>query len=427
VKAWLSRNEVPYIPHLLTDAANQAEILRRKRRPPLTVIGEEAIEGYDPPKMLAALGRAGMDLTEALPRGGDDSRIPLRFTAPLSDGIACTGFLSDSLTFVNARSGRYLGMDRASSSIPVGSRPISIAVSRAGDTFASVNHEAGSVTFLSLKDGSYLGGTCQSATRPTGDAPLYALAHPQEPLLYVSNSESKSITVFDTRSGEYAFGDLERSRVPLPEKPGVMALNAAAGILYVRLRNGVVAMIDARRLKPLHGDFDDSSFPVGLGRGIALSADARVLYLPRAWPDGKQEPEGLALFDALTGRPLNGTPEGSFRPGAAFPFAVVAHPRKPIVYVACLGAQVVEMRDAGSGNYLNGTQERSTLHVGSGARGMTVDPSDDCLYVTSFDDNLLYMFDATSGAWRFGTREASTLPLGAGPRDLCVLGSSAGG
>jgi DNA-binding beta-propeller fold protein YncE len=423
VKAWLSRHQVPFTAHSLTEEANRAELLRRNRGSPLTLFGDEEIVGYDPRQLLAALKRFGLERSEERQEAAGSAGAPLVLNAPLSDGVACTGFLDSRVTLIDARRGRYLGKDRASSSIPMSGCPISIAVSRAGGSFMTANHEAGTVTFLSLADGSYLNGSLEQSTQRTGDTPMHALAHPDEPLFYVSNGESCDLTAFDARSGGYAFGGITASRVALPGKPGTMALDAAAGILYVRIRAGFVTMLDARTLRPLKGDFDASSFSVGLGRGIALSADGRVLHVPRAFQgDGDPQAEGLAVFDARTGKPLDGTPERSLRRSAPVPFAVVAHPRKPIVYVACLGAQVVELRDSATGEYLHGTAEASTVRVGPGARGMTVDPRDDCLYVASFDESLLYMFDAVSGAWRFGSREASTLPLDQGPRDMCVLG-----
>jgi hypothetical protein len=61
VKAWLSRHQVPFTAHSLTEEANRAELLRRNRGSPLTLFGDEEIVGYDPRQLLAALKRFGLE------------------------------------------------------------------------------------------------------------------------------------------------------------------------------------------------------------------------------------------------------------------------------------------------------------------------------------------------------------------------------
>jgi 6-phosphogluconolactonase (cycloisomerase 2 family) len=422
VKAWLSQHRVPYAAKLLTDDANRRELgNRRLRTAPVIVIGDQELQGYDPRALRETFSRLGL-LRDQADASFSEPAVQLRPQAALVNALVCADFLASSLTFVDARRGRHLGADREASTMSVPGRPISVAAHPRCRTLVSVNHEAGSVSFLSLKDGGFLHGDLERSTRRSGIEPMYALAHPRHPLFYVTNAQSRDITLFDAASGDYAFGALERSRVALPGMPGVMTLHPGLDLLYVRQREGTVTLLNALTLAPYRGDLLASTVRVGHGRALALSADGRVLHAPLYSPQHPDEPQGLALFDAESMQPLDGTPERSLRPTGATPFGIAAHPTKPLVYVACLGAHTVELRDAASGHYLNGTAENSSVPVDSGARAMLVDPRDDCLYVASFDTSTLMMRNALTGAYRFATREASSLALGQGPRDLRLLG-----
>lgn len=389
---------------------------RAFRAAPLTLIGDDEVHGYQPRMLRAALKRAGWI-------GPDDSAaapaaavVDLRLKAPLAEAVAVTNFLGDGLSFFH-RGGGYLGASLATSTVPVPGRPISVEACLQTGTLTTVNHEAGTVTFLSLEDASYLNGTLEASTRPTGDFPLHAVAHPTEPLLYVSNSESRDLTVFNSASGDYAFGSFERSRVALPGMPGVMAIHPEEDILYVRLRSGAVTMLRARTLAPYRGDLEGSTFPTGAGRSLALSADHEILYVPQSL--GSED--GLALYDACTGRPLMGSAEASLQPTAPVPFAVAAHPKRPIVYVSCFGPRVIEYRDGKTGEYLFSSAERSSFLAGPGARALLVDSTSETLFVTSFDDATVTLYDALTGAYRFGSREASTWSTDRGPRGMALL------
>ena len=418
MKEFLSRQGVPYNINLLTDESNRHDAARYGTGPsPLTLVGGEALFGFDRPRLLAALEQAG--LLTGTSGDGQAAAAGLRFEpkAPLSEAVAVANFLGDSVTFLHPSSGGYLGSSLERSSIPVSGRPIAVEACPLWGTLAVVNYEGGTVTFLAVEDGAYLGGTLHRATRETGELPLYAIAHHEEPLLYVSNSESRSLTVFDPRIGEYAFGSREASTAPLQGQPGVMALHRSEDLLYVRLREGAVTVLDARTLKPAWGDVDASTFRTGAGRGIVLSADQRVVHIPEALGSG----DGLALFDALTGKPLFGDRETSTLPTAPTPFAIAAHPAKPIVYVSCFGTQTLELRDAATGQYLHGDAERSSVKVGGGARAILVDDAHDIVYVTCFDEGAVYMLDALTGEPRRGDGGGFVLPLPKGPRGMALL------
>ncbi|MEE9286189.1 MAG: hypothetical protein V3V35_10750 [Dehalococcoidia bacterium] len=422
MKEFLSRHGVAFETRLLTIPEHRQALESLGRyQAPVTLIGEEQVQGHQPSLLLDALKRAG--LVQRDRQGGDQqaAAADLRLTAPMADALAVASFLGDGLTLINARTGGYLGDTLEHSTAPVPGRPIAVEKSHVAGTLAVVCYEAGAVTFFSLADGTYLAGDLAASTRATGAMPLYAVAHPTQPLLYVSNSESRSVTVFNAETGDYAFGSLERSAFRVPGQPGVMALHGQAGILYVRLREGAVVMLDAESMAPARGELAASTFSTGRGRGIALSHDQQVLYIPEAL--GKAD--GFALYDAESGEPLFGRRESSVLPTAPVPFAVAAHPTKPIVYLSCFGDQVVELRDGRTGEYLFGSAESSSVAVGSGARAMAVDPRDETLYVSCYDENSVLMFDAATGAARFGDGHASVRKTGRGPRGMSLLGVGA--
>ena len=424
MKEFLSRQHITFDTRLLTDPDHRRALDGLGRyQAPVTIIDEEQVQGYRPPELLAALRRAGLVDGGEQQEPGPASSAGLRLNAPMTDALAVTGFLGDGLALFNSGTGGYLGGTLEHSTVPTPGRPIAVETSHVGGTVAVVGYESGSVTFLSLEDGSYLNGDAAGSTRKTGEMPLYAVAHPAEPLLYVSNSESRSVTVFNAETGEYAFGSLERSAFDVDGQPGVMAFNESQGILYVRMREGAVIMLRADSMAPLRGSLEASTFQTGRGRGIALSPDRKVLYIPEALGDA----DGFALYDALSGEPLFGSRENSVFATGAVPFAVAAHPTKPIVYLSCFGPQVVELRDGRTGDYLLGSPESSSVPVGSGARAMIVDPRDDTLYVSCYDESSLIMLDASTGAPRFGDRQASTRTTLRGPRGMSLLGVDASG
>jgi hypothetical protein len=184
---------------------------------PLTLVGDEAIFGFDQARLNLVLGKAGL-LGEAPARASADP-VRLEPRAPFSEALAIASFHGDGVHFVHAPTGRYLGAGLQRSTVAVPGRPIGIEACHPWGTIAVVRYEGGGVTLLSARDGSYLRGDAASSSTATGQLPLYALAHHEEPLLYVSNSESSSLTVLDPRSGAYAFGDLARSTLSLPVSP----------------------------------------------------------------------------------------------------------------------------------------------------------------------------------------------------------------
>ncbi len=418
MKEFLSRHRIEFSTRFLTDEANRQEVQRRGGgNAPLTLIGEEQVWGFEPEKLRSALERAG--LTSGDRRLGDTSRTddvaPL--AVPLEGSVAVANFLDNSLTFLSSESGTYLVGGMESSTVPLDGHPIVVEPCPLGDTLAVVNYEGGSVTFLSLTDGSFVRGTYEASTRPSGVLPLHAVAHPELPLLYVSNSESQDLTVFDPSKADYAFGSREQSSVRLPGKPGTMAIDAKGEILYVRVRQGGVVMLNARSLTPWTGDLATSTFSTGGGRGIALAADGERVFVPEALGTA----EGLGVYRAESGVPLHSTRDSSALPSGAVPFAVAAHPSRPIVYVSCFGPQRIEFRDARSGEYLLGSAESSSVEVGAGARAMLVDPDREVLYVSCFDEGSVIMLDATTARYRNDTRAASTVQTGSGPRGLALV------
>ncbi|MBI3743501.1 MAG: hypothetical protein HY261_04360 [Chloroflexi bacterium] len=410
MKAWLSQNGVSYDARLLTDPANRSEAAAfGTGASPLTVIGGKAHWGFDRKGLTAALEWAGLSTTGV--QAKRESKVRLAARAPIAEAIAVTNFLDDTVTLLHAPTGRYLGESLETSGIAVPGNPIVVEATPFG-TAVVVSYEAGTMTWLSLRDAGYLHGSLEASTVATGAMPLYALAHPKEPLVYVTNSESRSITLFDARTGGYARGSLERSQFAVPGQPGIAALDAARGVLFVRLREGAVVLYDAITMQPARGTLEASTIKIGRGRGVALSHDKRILYVPEALGAA----DGLALYDAHSGQLLFGTRERSVLPTAPTPFAIAAHPSRSIVYVSCFGNQIIEYRDGATGAHLRGTAEASSVKVGSGARAMLVDPRHEVLYVSCYDEGAVYMFDALTGATR------SVIKVGRGPRGMALLG-----
>jgi hypothetical protein len=190
---------------------------------------------------------------------------------------------------------------------------------------------------------------------------LYVVAHPELPLFYASNLEGQSISVFDA-SGEYAFGNPERSTFAVPGHPNTLALDAERGILFARLRERAIALLDARTLRPLRGTWESSTLPCGEGRDMALAGNGQRLFAPQSLGSH----DGLVVYDVQTLAPLHGSYEGSVLPTGPVPFAIAAHPAREILYVASFGRNAIEYRDARTGRYLNETPEASSFTVPSG-------------------------------------------------------------
>jgi hypothetical protein len=100
---------------------------------------------------------------------------------------------------------------------------------------------------------------------------------------------------------------------------------------------------------------------------------------------------------------------------------MIVHPGRPIVYLTCVGARVIELRDANTGDYLAGSAESSSTAVGRGVRALMLDPRDDTLYVPCFDEDSVILLNGLTGAYRFGNRAASTVATGKGPLGLRAL------
>jgi DNA-binding beta-propeller fold protein YncE len=414
VKEFLSRAGVPYEVRLLTDPAIRSEIAQhRTGKGPITLIGDQAVGGYDRTALRDALSRAGLIQPQAADAFAAPSAPTTDFSVPIGRAVIVSTFIGDRITYLDPARGTCLGSDLDHSSIPLTGRPIASAASVPSETIAVANHEAASVTFLSLESGTYLRGDLRGSTLETEAYPLHVVAHPARPLFYVSNLEGQSISVFDA-SGAHAFGSRERSTFTVPGHPNTLALDAARGILFARLRERAIALLDADTLQPLRGTWERSTLPCGEGRDLALSGSGERLFAPQSLGSA----DGLVAYDVPKLAPLHGSYEASVLSTGPVPFAIAAHPSREILYVASFGRNAIEYRDARTGHYLNGTPEASSFRVPSGARSMCVDASTDTLFVSCFDADAVIMLDARSGAPRGGDLASASIPVGRGPRGV---------
>ena len=279
VKEFLSRASVPYEVRLLTDPAIRSEIAEhRALKGPLTFIGDRVVSGYERAALHEALTRAGLIRPDASDPLAAPTARATDFSVPITRAVIVSSFLAEQISYLDPLRGAWLGSDLEHSSVAVTGRPIASAVNAPAGTIAVANHEAASVTFLSLERGSYLRGDLRASTLETGAYPLNVLAHPSRPLFYVSNLEGQSISVFDA-SGAYAFGDRERSSFAVPGHPNTLALDADSGILFARLRERAIALLDAATLRPLRGSWERSTLPCGEGRDLA----ARTTIIVPRW------------------------------------------------------------------------------------------------------------------------------------------------
>src|SRR5262245_9220442 len=303
VKEFLSRAGVSYEVRLLTDPAIRSEIAEQRAvKGPLTFIGDQAVGGYDRAALRDALLRAGIIQPEADDAGESPPARATDFSVPIRHAVIVSSFLGDRITYLDPLRGTCLGSDLERSGTAIRGRPIASAVSIQAGSIAVANHEAASVTFLSLESGTYLRGNLRGSTLGTGAYPLHVLAHPVRPLFYVSNLEGQSISVFDA-SGAHAFGSLERSTFTVPGHPNTLALDAPRGILFARLRERAVALLDANTLQPLRGAWERSTLPCGEGRDLALSGSGERLFAPQSLGS----PDGLVAYDVPGLRPLHGS------------------------------------------------------------------------------------------------------------------------
>jgi len=414
VKALLSRASVPFEVRLLTDPAVRSEIEEhRGRKGPLTFIGDRVVGGYDRAALHEALSLAGLVRPDAADALATPPAFVTDFSLPITRALIVSTFIAEQVTYLDPVRGAWLGSNLERSSVPVTGRPIASAVSVRARTLAVANHESASVTFLSLERGSYLRADLHGSTLETGAYPINVVAHPDQPLFYVSNLEGQSISVFDA-SGTYAFGDLERSSFAVPGHPNTLALDAERGILFARLRERAIALLDANTLRPLRGNWGRSTLPCGEGRDLALSGSRKRLFAPQSLGSS----DGLVAYDVEALAPLHGSYEDSVLPTGPVPFSIAAHPARELLYVASFGRNAVEYRDARTGLYLNDTAEASSFPVPSGARSMCVDAATETLFVSCFDADAVIMLDARSGELRGGDLASASIPVGRGPRGV---------
>lgn len=172
---------------------------------------------------------------------------------------------------------------RALYRIPVGRRPISMAVE--GETGYVADYLSDDVTVVALKAAEAV------KTIPVGRRPIRVATSDNIPYVLVTNYGSDTISVIDKRSLKVT------QTLAVPRRPGDMAIRPDGRFVYVLHRGAAqLSVLDLQSLRFVQ------RIPIGeFPSGIAISRDGRWLFVSDAHTDALQvlETEPLRVVQKI--------------------------------------------------------------------------------------------------------------------------------
>jgi YVTN family beta-propeller protein len=195
--------------------------------------------------------------------------------SPDNRQIYVTHLNANTLSVIDERTGRL------TATVPVGSKPLGVAVSRSTGTIYTADYGSSTVTRIS-------GSTYKPDGPPikVGKNPQTLIVLPGKEIAYVANAGDDTVSVLDLTAGKVV------ETISVGDQPINLATDASGDRVYVaNAASSTVTVINAANRKR-HHTLKVASPP----HGIAVSPDAGQLYLT------SDESSEIAVVDVDNGR-----------------------------------------------------------------------------------------------------------------------------
>ena len=301
--------------------------------------------------------------------------------------------------------------------IPVGSRPLAVAVDPATHTAYVANNWDGTVSVIDAATRAV------TATIPVGTYPAGVAVDPAAGTVYVANGTGVSVIDAATRA--------VTATIPVGSNPAGVAVDPATDTVYVANEvGGTVSVIDAAT-RAVTATIPVGSYPYGVavdpsthtayvtnfGDGTVSVIDAATRAVIATIPVGS-DPAGVAVdpathtayvtnsrYDTVSVIDEATSAVTATIPGFASPVGVAVDPGTHTVYVANGGGTVSVIDEATRA-------VTATIPVGSQPHGVAVDPATHTVYVANYGDGTVSVISAPAPPLAAPSGLAATL---AGP------------
>jgi YVTN family beta-propeller protein len=284
------------------------------------------------------------------------------------------------------------------------------------DSFGYVpNSESDNVSVINLATNSII------KTIPVGDRPIGVAVNPLGTKVYIANTNSKSVSVIDTSS------NIVTATIPVGDWPLGVAVSPDNARVYVaNMLSSSVSVIDA------HTNIVITTIPVGgIPEGLAITPDGRRVYVPNGTG------HYTSVIDTSTNTVIATTPGGEYALGVAinppgtvvyianrfdhnvfvidattnsliatipvvkYPIGIVVNPMGTRVYV--VGGALGEYYNGVVGDPQISVIDTATNTVitniplsGGGSAGVSITPDGKLLYVARPEDNNVSVIDTAA-------------------------------
>ena len=239
--------------------------------------------------------------------------------------------------------------------IPVGTYPAGVAVDPAAGTVYVTNGTGVSVIDAATR--------AVTATIPVGTSPAGVAVDPSTHTVYVANEGGGTVSVIDAATRAVT------ATIPVGSYPYGVAVDPATHTAYVtNFGDGTVSVID-EATRAVTATIPVGSDPVGVSdpAGVAVDPATHTAYVTNSRYDT------VSVIDEATSAVI------ATIPGFASPIGVSVDPSTHTVYVANGGGTVSVIDEATSA-------VTATIPVGSQPHGVAVDPATHTAYVANYGD-----------------------------------------